>query len=127
MTEHSEYTIDGTTYYVHGSSLYVAMDETHGHEDVDDHGVHLYDGRMVRMEWGGSVMSQVTAYPVGKYDRPRDHVRVENFEGATPLRRVVPDGSNECPECGAAAGDADEEVKCYQCGYGMDIDLEEAA
>lgn len=124
MSEHYEYTIDGTTYYATGGRLYTKMDAEHDHTEVDNHNVHLVDGELCRLEWGGRVFSQVEVIRLGSdLDRAWKHIRVEDFDPVTPMRSVVPDAVNECPDCGSWAGSVEDDPECWSCGYGLD-DLE---
>jgi|AntDeeMetagen681_2_1112603.scaffolds.fasta_scaffold12909_2 hypothetical protein len=118
------YTVDGTTYYVSGDRMYVTLDEEHGVEDVDDHAVHLYESDeyrqyLVRLEWGGEVFSSVTINALDQDGPPSRHVRVDEFDTATPVKAIIPEEVNECPKCGSWAGDADDSPRCISCGYGI--------
>lgn len=120
-----EYTIDGTTYYAVGDRLYYVPDnpEAHGHEQVDDHGVHLFwhddwgEPTPCRIEWGGHIHSSVKATPLS--DHIKRYVSVGEFTTAIPMESVTPDDINECPDCGGWAGSVDEPPRCFDCGYGL--------
>lgn len=121
------YTLNGETYYVSGGKIYVTVDEEHGLEEIDDHPYHLYEYEdrgeyLVRLEWGGSIYTQVKITPIDDEGPPKEYVNVEEFDSATVVESLVPDSINECPDCGGWAGDETEEPRCLQCGYGYDDD-----
>ena len=118
------YTIGETTYYVSGDQIYRTLDEEHGVEEIDQHAIHLYESDeyrqyLVRLEWGGDVFSSVTVDAIDDGGPPKRHVPVDEFESATPVTALVPDGIHECPECGGWAGDVDNDPMCASCGYGI--------
>lgn len=117
------YTCNDTTYYVAGSKVYVTMDETHSLEEIDDHAIHLYEydnekTQLARLEWGGTVFNQVKIIPVDESGPSKQYVHVDDFEPVTPVRSLVPDEINECPECGSWAGAREQSITCLHCGYG---------
>lgn len=121
MSDHREYTIDGTTYYVVDSRMYYVMDEEHDHTEVDEHPFHLVEGKPCRLRWGGSVFSSVKVTPLGwDLDRAWKHIRIDDFEPVPAMDSVRPDGVHECPGCGGWAGPVDEDPQCLDCGYGYD-------
>jgi len=126
VSDHHKYTIAGTTYYAVGSCLYVETGDLDGHEEVDEHNVHLYDDRPCRLEWGGSIHSSVRVNPLDwEIDSAWKHIPTEQFAPVPRLERLKPDDIHECPDCGSWAGPIEEEPQCIHCGCGYDFDVDE--
>ncbi len=119
-----KYTLNGETYYVSDDRLYVTLDEEHGLHEIDDHDIHLYSfdeyqELLVRLEWGGEVHSSVKVVSIGDRGPPERYVNADEFESATPMKAITPDGIQECPSCGGWAGKENTDPQCFDCGYGI--------
>lgn len=113
------YTIAGTTYIAEGDRLYVARDEAHDIDQLDEDETYLHEESVVTIRYE---FSTVTVIPIHADDSEAASrtIHESNMEPLTPVDSVIPDGIVECPECGGWLGPEDEPSSqfCIECGHG---------
>lgn len=125
------FTIDGVTYLPHDNSLFIVQEEVTEIETLEENQFYLHEGNVGTFELPPDYMAFDAIFNPNTSNHSL-HYTIENtgnlgddFTSARPLDRLVPDQLEECPNCGAAAGDKDEDhtPNCFQCGYGTEDGL----
>lgn len=131
------FTINGDEYLPHNNSLFRIGEEIETIEALEENQFYLHEDMVGTFELkDGSISYSAFDAVFRPQEHPdyNEHYTIgdtgnlgDDFTAARRLERLVPDQLAECPNCGAAAGDKEDEdsPSCFSCGYGTEGGLYE--